>query len=184
MDLLPMGLHLFLAPPRLTVKALKPIKDVPMHIYNWFISRDWGLRSQLSLFYCYSWKYFGVVSLLVKCFFSSVCVFVFTAQGFWLTGKTYVVNGHLGSCFREKSTAFDSRMPIGRGHQLLVFGSYLKAEMFYVALCPICGLRDRRLRLPFPDCSQRGVCRVVTVMPLQVMAAKDNHFMTNCVACL
>lgn len=51
-----------------------------------------------------------------------------------MTRKTYVVNGHLGSCFREKSTAFDFRMPIGRGHQLLVFGSHLKAEMFYVAL--------------------------------------------------
>lgn len=72
---------------------------------------------------------------------------------------------HFYSCFQEKSTAFDFWLPIERGHQLLAFGSYLKDEMYYVALCPLCGLVDRRLCLPFPDSSQRGVCRVVTVLP-------------------
>lgn len=62
-----------------------------------------------------------------------------------------------------------------KSQQRLTFGCQLKEDTNYrysaciwklrCFMCPFCGLVDRRLCLPFPDSSQRGVCRVVIVMP-------------------
>lgn len=55
----------------------------------------------------------------------------------------------------------------------------LKAEMFYVALCPLRAGVGRRLRLPFPDSSQRGVCRVVIVMPQLLCRSGQPRIITS-----
>lgn len=67
-------------------------------------------------------------------------------------------------------------MPIERGNQL--FGLCLKAEMLYVALCPFCGLVDRRLCLPFPDSGQQGDWGVVIVMPQLLSGSSQPRIIT------
>lgn len=51
-----------------------------------------------------------------------------------------------------------------KGHQLLVFSLYFKAEKLSVAVLLPDRQTDRRLPLSFPDSSQWGVCRVAPVM--------------------
>lgn len=138
-------------------------------------------RSEMSLFYRYSCKYLRVVSLLVKL----VLCCLFFAWGFWRMCKTFAVNVHLRSCFQEKSKVFDFWMPIVMGHQLLCL--YLKAEMFHVALCPDCwpGGQTTLSALSWQwPAGCLGSCNNHALTSLQVMAAKDNYLMTNCVACL
>lgn len=106
------------------------IPKVLLHTNNWFNSTDCWVQS--CCFYCLSCKYYRVCQLPRENK-QTVC-FLFVAQGRWLTRKISAVNVHFCSCFLERSAVFDSWMPIERGHQLLVFSMYLKAEMLYVAV--------------------------------------------------
>lgn len=121
----------------------KPSKCVRLQTNNWFISRAWDMRSEQALFIAhaaniqvmsaYPVKYIKKKYIYTEYIFFSFCLVLVCCTRLWLTGEISVVKVHFCSCFQEKSTAFGFWMPIGRGHQLLVFSFYLKAEMFYVA---------------------------------------------------
>lgn len=142
------------------LRAYKAAKDACLHMNNWFISRERGIRSELWLFFHYGCKKtrkkicLMIVLLLnpfTYCFFS-VCSCSLNEPPI-ATSRPHVRRVRsmfVRFCCREKSTAFDFWMPIERRHQLPAFGSHLKGEMFYVGLVlPACGDRHDVSVCPF-----------------------------------
>ena len=138
-------------------------------------------RSELSLFFYRYSKYIRAVSLLV--------IYIFLCFVLYVRPLLTNVKDIRRECHFSAAASKKSQHRLTFGCQLQedtnYSGSYLKAEMSFVASCPFIGPVDRRLCLPSPDCGQQGVWGGVIVMPqviFGVIAAKDNYILSNCVA--
>lgn len=171
-DLLLMHKYLFRVYTQGRNSSQKPSKCVRLQTNNWFISRAWDMRSEQALFTAHAaniqvMSAYPVKYIRKKIYIYGIYIFFFLF-GACLLHKP--VTDRRDICCESPILQLFPRkvnsvwLLDANWKRTPITGIQLLFESGDVLCGPFCRLTDRRLRLPFPDSSQWGVCRVVPVM--------------------